>query len=74
MKGQAELAKEENTFISLLPLAGDAVGVALSGFYYPLKNALLKTGSSLGVSNRIVDAKGRIDVKEGYLLVIKSGE
>lgn len=72
IKGSLELERDEWPFVTLLPFAGDAVGVTIKGFYYPLENATLKTGSSWGVSNIIKDAKARIDVREGYLLVIKS--
>jgi thiamine pyrophosphokinase len=72
IKGCMELERDEWPYVTLLPFAGDAVGVTIKGFYYPLENATLKTGSSWGVSNRITEAKGRIDVREGYLLVIKS--
>ncbi|MGE5613407.1 MAG: thiamine diphosphokinase [Bacillota bacterium] len=67
-----ELERDEWPFVTLLPFAGDAVGVTIKGFYYPLVNATLKTGSTWGVSNIITEPKAQIDVREGYLLVIKS--
>ncbi len=72
IKDSYELKKEDNIFVSLLPLAGKAEGVTISGFYYPLNNATLEVGSSWGVSNKILKDTAQITVKKGYLLVIKS--
>jgi thiamine pyrophosphokinase len=66
------LTREEETFITLLPLAGSAKGVTTSGLYYPLENATLEVGSSRGVSNRFSEDVAQVTVKEGYLLVIKA--
>lgn len=66
------LMREEDVFITLLPLAGDAKGVTTSGLYYPLENATLETGSSRGVSNRFSEDVARVTVEKGYLLVIKA--
>lgn len=59
-------------FISLLPFGGDAENVTLSGFKYPLKNGTILSGSSLGISNELIEEEGRIQIKKGRLLVIES--
>ena len=59
-------------FVSVLAVRGDAQGVALEGFKYPLKDAVVNCFSSLGVSNEIVEKTAKISVKEGILLVIES--
>ena len=66
------LTSEEDTFITLLPLAGSAKGVTTRGLHYPLENATLEVGSSRGVSNRFSEDMAQVNVKEGYLLVIKA--
>lgn len=69
-----ELNKDEQfgSFVSILPVKGDAKGVNLVGMKYPLENADVASFSSLGVSNEILDDKARISVKQGVLLVIES--
>lgn len=72
IKDHYELKKEDDVFISLLPLAGKAEGVTISGFYYPLVDATLEVGSSWGVSNKFARDTASVTLKKGYLLVIKS--
>ncbi len=57
--------------ISLFALGGDAFGVSASGLKFPLKDADLGSGSSLGVSNIAVGRNIKISVKKGSLLVVQ---
>jgi thiamine pyrophosphokinase len=66
------LSREMDTKITLLPLSEKVEGVNIKGFYYPLKDATLEMGSTWGVSNEIIEETGRITIKSGLLLVIKS--
>lgn len=47
-------------------------GVTLEGFKYSLKNATLKVGESLGVSNEQIEPEAMIRIKEGILILIFS--
>lgn len=69
-----EIKKDEQfgSFVSVLPVKGDAKGVTLEGMKYPLKDAEVHAFSSLGVSNEIVEDTAKISVKQGVLLVIES--
>lgn len=58
--------------MSVIPLTEKAEGVCLSGVYYPLNDATIVRGSSLGISNEIVDSAAKISVKRGTLLVFHS--
>ena len=60
------------SFVSILPVKGDAKGVTLTGMKYPLQDAVVSCFSSLGISNEIVEKKAKISIKEGALLVIES--
>lgn len=62
------------SFVSILPVKGDAKGVTLEGMKYPLQDADIVYFSSLGISNEIVDDTARIIVREGVLLVIESND
>jgi thiamine pyrophosphokinase len=44
--------------------------VTLEGFSYPLENARLEIGDTLGFHNELVDGAGRVSVGGGTLLVI----
>jgi thiamine pyrophosphokinase len=58
--------------ISLLPFTAQVTGITLQGFQYPLHEATLVIGQSLGISNRIVEPFGHIQIRQGNLLVIES--
>ncbi len=64
--------KSDFTHVSLLPLSKEVTGITLSGFRYPLHQATLRWGDSLGISNVLMEDVGTIEVADGYLLVIKS--
>lgn len=72
IRDHIELKSEKDTFLSLLPVAENAVGVTTGGLYYPLTDATLEIGSSWGVSNRFTDDVATVTVRQGYLLVIMS--
>lgn len=59
-------------YLSLLPLDGTVTGVTLNGFRYPLLDATLRVGQSLGISNALEADTGTIAVAGGRLLVIRS--
>lgn len=65
---------EERTFhgrpgdtLSLLPLAGDAVGVTTEGLRYPLREGTLRFGASRGVSNELTAATATVRLRQGLL-------
>lgn len=56
--------------VSVFPLSGPAAGVNLEGMGYPLANADLGPGDTLGFHNELVGRKARIGVESGALLVV----
>lgn len=75
MNGQHPLVLHPDhryTQVSLLPLSLEVTGINLSGFLYPLNEATLTIGQSLGISNVLVGEQGVIKVRDGLLLVIRS--
>ncbi|WP_338551481.1 thiamine diphosphokinase [Paenibacillus sp. KS-LC4] len=58
--------------VSLLPLSSTVSGITLSGFQYPLHNASLKIGQSLGISNVLAETEGSISIDDGMLLIVQS--
>lgn len=72
INGPHEIAKQGFAHCSLLPLSMEVTGITLTGFQYPLHNATLTIGQSLGISNVITEQKGSIQLEQGDLLVILS--
>lgn len=60
------------TYVSLLPLTPEVTGITLEGFQYPLTDATLKLGQSLGVSNKLISSSGNVTIRSGLLLIIQS--
>jgi thiamine pyrophosphokinase len=56
--------------VSVFPFAGPVTGVTLEGFGYPLENARLETGDTLGFHNELIGEAGRVSVGGGTLLII----
>lgn len=65
-----EVEGQPGGFVSLIPLSASVEGITLSGFEYPLDNATIKMGSTLGISNKLKGRHGYINIKRGNLLVI----
>ncbi len=72
INGAVSVWRSRFTNISLLPLSMEVTGITLRGFQYPLINAALRIGESLGISNVLIEDQGYIEVETGYLLVIQS--
>ena len=74
VEGDFLLRREEQfgTYLSLVPFGGPASGVTLEGVYYPLRDAVLTYGNSLGISNEIVSEEAKIHIGRGSLLLIES--
>ncbi|RTE07870.1 thiamine diphosphokinase [Paenibacillus whitsoniae] len=60
------------THLSLLPLSLEVTGITLHGFQYPLHEATLEIGMSLGISNVLQAPEGLIELRSGLLLVVQS--
>jgi thiamine pyrophosphokinase len=73
LTGSTAVVQERGyTYVSLLPLTPEVTGITLEGFQYPLNNATLKLGQSLGVSNKLSSATGTVQIESGLLLIIQS--
>jgi len=60
--------------VSVFPLTGPAAGVNLDGFAYPLADARLEIGDTLGFHNELIGATAHVSVRIGALLVIHETE
>ena len=64
--------KSEKQFVSIIPINDEGIIVSLKGFKYPLEDEYIEFGSTLGVSNEVVDSYGFIELKKGEALVFQS--
>lgn len=75
LTGSTKIRRKEQygTYISLVPLTTEVLGVTLTGFAYPLDNYdFTVTGSgSLGISNELVEETGIITFESGILLMLE---
>jgi thiamine pyrophosphokinase len=60
--------------VSVFPLAGPATGVTLEGMTYPLQNAILEPGDTLGFHNELVGRRAFASVEGGTLLLVQENE
>ena len=65
-----EVERKEGFKLSLFSYSDTCEGVTLRGVKYPLTDAVLTQGFPLGARNEILEAKARITVKNGALLII----
>jgi len=62
----------EGGLVTLLAIAGDAIGVRTQGLAYPLDGETLRMGRSRGLSNRVRRAPALVSLEGGTLLVIEA--
>lgn len=67
-----EKSKQHGDYISLLPFTEKVSGLTLKGFKYPLDHITLTAGSSLGISNEILEDIAEVELSDGILLVIEA--
>ncbi|HEV8043773.1 MAG TPA: thiamine diphosphokinase [Rubrobacter sp.] len=72
--GSRTLEGEPRDGVSIFPLSGPATGVTLEGLVYPLEDARLEPGDTLGFHNEMADRRARVSVRSGALLVIQESE
>lgn len=56
--------------VSLIPFAGEVTGITTSHLAYPLAKATMTLGTSLGVSNVLLEDEAEIWLESGILIVI----
>lgn len=67
-----EKEKQYGDYLSVIPVTPTVTGLTMKGVMYPLEDKVICQGSSLTVSNQIVENLAAITVKEGKVLVIES--
>ena len=66
-------SEQYGKYVSVYPFRGEAHGVTLTGFRYPLENAdIIQGDGGLTTSNEIVADEGIIECREGILIVMET--
>ena len=71
VSGRAVLEGMAGQTVSFFPFDGDATGVTLTGFEYPLTKATMTAAHPSGVSNRFTGERGTVDLDGGSLLAVR---
>ncbi len=71
VRGQRLLRGEVGDVVSLFAVGGPATGVSTTGLRWPLDNATLEPGSSLGTSNELQLTEATISLIDGAVLAIQ---
>ncbi|MDO9566323.1 MAG: thiamine diphosphokinase [Candidatus Desulfaltia sp.] len=61
---------KKGDILSLIPLGRDTLGITTIGLEYPLKDDMLKLGSSRGISNVFIENSATVFLKQGLLLCV----
>ena len=59
-------------YFSMLPFSETVSGITLKGFKYPLDNRKISLGTSLCISNEVVEETAQLMLKDGILLIFES--
>ena len=69
--GSRTLRGDPRDSVSIFPLSGPATGITLEGMEYPLENATLEPGDTLGFHNELIGGEATVSVEGGALLVVQ---
>ncbi len=72
--GTLTLTGQPGDTVSLIPVGGAAIGVTLTGLEYPLTNATIQLGSTLGISNVMLTDTASVELREGRLICTTIGK
>ncbi|MBH9965524.1 thiamine diphosphokinase [[Bacillus] enclensis] len=61
-------------YISFVPMTGSVEDLTLTGFKYPLKNRNIFRGSTLCISNELIQSSGTFSFTNGILMVVRSSD
>ncbi|MEK4249941.1 thiamine diphosphokinase [Paenibacillus sp. FSL W7-1287] len=74
MNDTLNVSRNGYRYVSLIPYSEEVTGITLHGFKYPLTDATLTKGHSIGISNELLTDQATVSIKSGKLLVIQSND
>ena len=73
VQGRTVVEGQPGDTVSLIALNGDARGVTTEGLEYPLARGTLRFGSTLGISNVLVETRATVTVESGLVACVVIG-
>lgn len=70
IRDRTEINGRAGDTLSLIALKGDAQGISIDGCEYPLQDAVLPFGATLGISNVLSESVATITVRDGIVLAM----
>ncbi len=67
---EREIYGKAGDWVSLFPITREVSGVSVTGLLFPLSEATLRRGATLGVSNEMLGARAGIGARRGFLGVV----
>jgi thiamine pyrophosphokinase len=74
IKDCAKSLGKKGDLFSLIPFSEKVEGLCTKGAHYELSDAKMEIGSSFGISNYFEETELTVNIKSGYLLLIKSND
>ncbi|MED1202119.1 thiamine diphosphokinase [Heyndrickxia acidicola] len=62
----------DRKYLSFIPISSRVEGLTLKGFKYPLENKQITRGTSLCISNELIQDSGTFSFSKGILLMVRS--
>ncbi|MBB3906210.1 thiamine diphosphokinase [Anoxybacteroides rupiense] len=72
LPGTYSVEKDRHHYISFIPISYEVKGITLKGFKYPLENCHIQLGSTLCISNELIQSFGTFSFSEGILMMVRS--
>ena len=72
MHYQGKRAFTATRWVTILPVTCQATGVTTSNLKFPLYDATLQRGSTLGVSNEMLERTASVSIAKGFAVVVLS--
>lgn len=72
LPGTYTVFANEYRYVSFVPISLSVTGLTLEGFKYPLTNCHIPLGSTLCISNELIQSSGTFSFTEGILMMIRS--
>lgn len=65
---------ENKKYVSFIPLIDEVKNLTLNGFKYPINNRHISLGSTLCISNELINKQGNFSFTDGILLIVRSSD
>jgi thiamine pyrophosphokinase len=72
IKDRIKIKRKENCKVSLIPATSVVEGIYTGGLAYPLADASMKMGTTVGISNEFTSSEAWVSIRKGRLYVVVS--